>query len=109
MPPRAEVVLMSVALQNAAEVAQEVVKVAIALFGLDVEISVPTIFPGCSFDAIGLKFGGEVVRMVQYLVAFPDIVLSRKSAAPRIWKLSPLIMGKMTSRVMMTLLPSQMR
>src|SRR5690348_3779587 len=94
MPPRAEVVLMSVALQYAAEVAQEVVKVVIALFGLDVEISVPTIFPGRSFDAMGLKMSEDVVRMVRHLVAFREVNPCRKSVVPRIYKVVPTIYGE---------------
>ena len=94
MPPRAEVVLMAVAFEYAAEVTQEVVKVVIALFGLNVEISVPTIFPGCSFDAIGLKIGGDVVRMVRHLVASREVNPCRKSVVPRILKVVPTNYGK---------------
>jgi hypothetical protein len=53
-PPRAEEFRVAVALQHAVEVTQEVVKVVCAIFGLNVEISVPTNFSGCSVDAIGL-------------------------------------------------------
>ena len=94
MPPRAEVVLMPVAFEYATEVTKEVVKVVIALFGLNVEISVPTIFPGCSFDAIGLKIGGDVVRMVRHLVTFREVDPCRKSVVPRILKVVPTNYGK---------------
>jgi hypothetical protein len=96
-PPHAEVVLMRTVLvsrQYTTEITEEVVKVVIPHFGLNVEISVPTIFPGCSFDAIGLKIGGDVVRMVRHLVTFREVDPCRKSVVPRIVKVVHTYYGK---------------
>ena len=92
LPPRAEVILMRaelVALQYAAEVAQEVVKVVVLLFGLNVEISVPIISPGCGFDAIELKLGGDLVRVTGHFVLEFGVDQSRKSAVSGIYKVVP--------------------
>jgi hypothetical protein len=97
MPPRAEVVLsslMAVAFEYAAEITEEVVKVVVPLFGLNGEISVPTIFPGCSFDAIELNFGGGVVRMVRHPLTFREVDPCRKNVVPRILKVVPTYYGK---------------
>jgi hypothetical protein len=75
LPPCAEVVPIPVALQNPLKVAEEVLKVLTALFGVNVEISVPIISTACSFTKFQLD-------------------RSRKSAVPRFYKVVPTNYGE---------------
>jgi hypothetical protein len=78
------------------------------LFGVNVEISVPRNSTARSFDAIELRVGKIVCSDVTHVVTKVQIDRSRISAVPDFTKSSPVFMNT-TSRVMMTLLPSQMR
>ena len=76
------------------KITEEVVKVVTALFGVNVEISVPRISTACSFDAIGLKVGRSVVPDVAQVVTKFQVDRSRKSAVPRFYKVVPTNYGE---------------
>jgi hypothetical protein len=94
LPPCAEVVPIPVALQNPLKVAEEVLKVLTALFGVNVEISVPIISTACSFDAIKLRVGRSVVSDVAHVFTKFQLDRSRKSAVPRFYKVVPTNYGE---------------
>jgi hypothetical protein len=73
------------------KVVKEVVKVVTALFGVNVEISVPRISTACSFDARRLRVCRSVVPHVAHLVAKFQVDRSREGAVPRFYKVVPSI------------------
>jgi hypothetical protein len=73
------------------KVTQEIVKVVTALFGANVEISVPRISTACSFDIIKLRVGRNVVPNVAHVVIKFQLDRSRISAIPGFYKVVPSI------------------